>query len=114
MAPLVDPTLLAHFREALGEWRCDGFVIWKRQAAEQLRDLLDTHTQKSIAKLMYEHMKAGCVIDQVRERRPEYAGSHENQLDFRLNIDGQLVYLETTLDLTSTGPVITIVSVHNV
>lgn len=114
MAPLVDPTLLAHFREAIGEWRCDGFVIWKRQAAQQLRDLLDSHTQKSIAKLMYEHVKAGGLIDQVRERRPEYAGRHEYHFDFRLNIDGQLVYLETTLDLTSTGPVITIVSIHNV
>lgn len=114
MAPLVDPTLLAHLRDALREWRCDGFVIWKRQAAQQLRDLLDAHTQKSIAKLMCEHVEAGGGIDQVRERRPEYAGRHEYHFDFRLSIDGRLVYLETTLDVTPTGPVITIVSVHDV
>jgi len=114
MAPLTDPTLLAHFRDAIGEWRCDGFVRWKRQAAEQLGKLLDSHTQKSIAKLLCEHVEAGGVIDQVRERRPEYAGRHPYHFDFRLNIGGRLVYIETTLDVTSTGPVITIVSLHDV
>jgi hypothetical protein len=114
MAPVTNLTLLAHFRDALREWRCDGFVIWKRQAAQQLRDLLDSHTQKSIAKLMHEHAEAGGVIDQVRERRPEYASRHEYHFDFRLSIDGRFVYLETTLDVTSTGPIITIVSLHDV
>lgn len=45
MVRLLDLHLLAHFRDALREWRCDGFVIWKRQAAEQLRGLLEAQTQ---------------------------------------------------------------------
>jgi hypothetical protein len=114
MAPLTDPTLLGHFRDALREWRCDGFVVWKRKAAEGLRLLLGDHTQKSIAKLLYEHVEAGGVIDQIRERRSEYASRHEHHFDFRLNVDGRLVYIETTLDLTPTGPVVTIVSLHDV
>jgi len=54
---------------------------------------------------MHEHAEAGGVIDQVRERRPEYASRHEYHFGFRLNIDGRLLYFETTLDVTSTGPV---------
>lgn len=63
---------------------------------------------------MHEFVEAGGEIDQVREQRPEYASRHEYHFDFRLNIDGRLVYIETTLDVTATGPVITIVSLHDV
>jgi len=113
MAPLTDPTWLAHFRDALREWRCDGFVEWKRVAAEWLRRNLDDQTQKSVAELLHDHVEAGGQIDQVRERRPEFADSHGYHFDFRLEIDGRNLYIETTLRVTATGPVITIVSIHD-
>ena len=44
MAPLTDPTLLAHFRGALREWQCDGFVVWKPIAADWVRSTLEGQT----------------------------------------------------------------------
>ena len=34
MAPLKDPDLVTKFQEALKEWNCDGYIVWKRRAAE--------------------------------------------------------------------------------
>lgn len=113
MARMVDLVLLALFREALREWRADGYVVWKRLPAEWMRKELEGQTQKSIAKLMHEHVEAGGEIDQVKERRERYRDMHEFHFDFRLTIDERRVYIETTLDQTRTGPTITIVSMHD-
>lgn len=113
MARLTDLELLALFREALSEWRADGYVVWKKLAAEWLRKELEGHTQKSIARLMHEHVEAGGDIDQVKERRERYRDLYEFHFDFRLNIDERRVYIETTLDNTRTGPTITIVNMHD-
>lgn len=113
MARLTDPNLHALFRVALAEWNADGYVVWKRLPAEWLRKELEGHTQKSLAKLLHEHVESGGVIDQVRERRERYRDRYEFHFDFRLTIDERRVYIETTLDETSTGPTITIVSLHD-
>ncbi len=113
MARLTDSNLLALFREALSEWRAEGFVVWKRLPAEWLRKELAGQTQKSIAKLLHEHLKAGREIDQVRERRERYRDRYEFHFDFRLTIDERRVYLETVLDESRTGPTITIVNMHD-
>jgi hypothetical protein len=113
MAALTNPALLALFREALREWRYDGFVTWKRVAAEWLTKNLEGCTQKAIAKLMYEHVESGGEIDQVRERRPEFQRPYEFHFDFRLQVESRRIYIETTLDTTRTGPTITVVSIHD-
>ncbi len=113
MARLTDPKLLSLIREALSEWRVDGYVVWKRLPAEWLRKELEGQTQKAIAKLLHEHVDAGREIDQVQERRERYRDRYEFHFDFRLTIDERRVYIETTLDESSTGPTITIVSMHD-
>ena len=113
MARLTDLELWTLFHEALKEWRADGYIVWKRLPAEWLRIELEGHTQKSISKLMHEHIEAGGEIDQVKERRERYRDRYEFHFDFRLTIDERRVYIETTLDKTSTGPTITIVSLHD-
>jgi hypothetical protein len=113
MARLEDERVLQLFREALREWHCEGFVVWKRRPAEWLDANIEGHTTKSVAKLMYEYCLQGGKIDQVRERRDEYASSYEYHYDFRFPIEGRKVYIETVLDEKSTGPMITIVNMHD-
>lgn len=113
MARLTDANLLALFDTALKEWRVSGFIRWKRIAAEWVAENLEGHTTKSIAKMIHEFFQNGGEIDQVRERRPEYMSRYEYHYDFRFEIDGRRIYIETVLDETPTGPEITIVSIHD-
>jgi hypothetical protein len=113
MVRLEDRRVLQLFNEALSEWNCDGFVIWKKRAAEWLDLNMDGHSTKLVTKLMFEHLLLGGKIDQVRERRPEYSSLYEFHYDFRLTIAERPVYIETVLNETRTGPVITIVSMHD-
>ena len=62
---------------------------------------------------MHLHVEAGGEIDQVRERRPEYADQNEFHYDFRLEIDGRRVYIETILTSNRNGLTITVVSIHD-
>jgi hypothetical protein len=110
---LADPEIRALIAEALGEWNCEGFVVWKRSAAEWVLGNLDGHTPRSVARLLHEHVASGGEVDQVRERRHEYASRYEFHYDFRIDIDGRRVYIETTLDNTSTGPMVAVVSIHD-
>jgi hypothetical protein len=50
----------------------------------------------SIAALMYEHVRAGGEISEVKETRPEWA-DHEYHYDLRLPIQNRMVYIETRL-----------------
>jgi hypothetical protein len=110
MARLTDLALLELFREALSEWPVTGYVVWKRRAAEWLRANLAGQTQKSVTKLMYDHLLAGGEIDQVREQYGEYADRRPYHYDFRFEIDGRRIYIETVLDSTRTGPTVTVVN----
>ena len=113
MARLEDPRTLELFCTALAEWNCDGFVVWKRRPAEWVKANIEGQTTKAVAKLMFEHLQRGGKIDQVRERRPEYDGLYEYHYDFRFAIEDRRVYIETVLDETSTGPTVTVVSMHD-
>ena len=113
MVRLEDQRILDLVEEALSEWNCDGYVVWKKRPAEWLEVNIEGHTTKSVAKLMHEHFQLGGKVDQTRERRPEYASSHEFHYDFRFPIDGRRIYIETVLDETRTGPTITIVNLHD-
>ena len=113
MAPLTDPILLDHFRHALREWRCDGFVVWKPVAAEWIRNNLEGHTPESIARLMHQYVEGGGKIDQIRERRDGWEDCNQFHFDFRPNLAGRRLYVETTLRVTVTGPVVRVVSIHD-
>lgn len=113
MAPLTDPTTLAYFCEALGEWNCEGFVVWKRIPAEWLASNLQGETQRSVARLLHEYVSSGGVIDRQVEKRELHRDTHREHFDFRVSIESRLIYIETTLGVTSTGPTITIVSIHD-
>ncbi len=108
-----DEHLLRTIGEALSEWSCDGFVVWKQRPAQWLEENIEGHSTKSVGKMMDAFFKQGGKIDQVKERLPEYQGFHEYHYDFRFHIDGRAVYIETVLDETRTGPTITIVSMHD-
>ncbi len=113
MVRLDDQRILKLFRLGLSEWNCDGFVVWKKRPSQWVDENLEGHTTRSVAKLMCEHFDAGGEIDQTRERRADYASFYEFHYDFRFAIDGRRVYIETVLDETSTGPTITVVSMHD-
>ena len=112
VAPLSDTRLLALFVGVLKEWNCDGFILWKRTSAEWLKKNIEGHTQKSIGRMMYEHVLAGGKIDQVRENREGYREIYEYHYDFRIQIDDRRIYIETTLDQTRMGPTLNVVSMH--
>jgi hypothetical protein len=61
---------------------------------------------------MWQHVEAGGEIDQVREQRPEYAAFFEFHYDLRFAVGGCIIYVETVLQVTSTGPEITVVNIH--
>ena len=114
MAPLRDPDLLEKYIEALKEWNCDGFIQWKRLAAEWLRKNLEGYGQKAVGRLMCEHVANGGEIDRVAETREEYRNLYPYHYDFRIPIAGRLIYIETRFDETAKmGPTIYVVSLHD-
>ncbi len=113
MVRLEDARLIELFEEALSEWNCDGFIVWKKVPEEWLEKEIEGYNTKSIGKLMYEYFQDGGKIDQVKETRHEYTGLYEFHFDFRFPIDGRKIYIETVLDETRTGPTITVVSMHD-
>ena len=113
MAPLNDPNQLSKIREALSERTVEGFVQFRPLAMAWLRRNLDGHTSMSVATLMNEHVESGGEIDRVIERREDHRDRHEFHFDFRLQIDDQRVYIETTLTSTKTGPILTVVNMHH-
>lgn len=111
---LTDQRLLGLFLQAIGEASrgVNGYLVWKRVAWEWVLKNLDGQTQQSLAEKLVEHVKSGGEIDKTKETRPEYTGRHEFHYDFRFRVDGLDVYIETVLDETRTGPVVTVVSTH--
>ena len=112
MPALTDPVVRAKIHHALSNWRFTGYVVWRQVAEEWVRRELDYHTTTRIGELMFEHVRAGGRIDQVEETRPEHS-SFRYHYDFRLSVEGRLVYLETVLDDDDPDdPTITVVNAH--
>ena len=63
--------------------------------------------------MMHEHVDAGGEIDQVAERREPWRDRHEFHYDFRFSIAGRKLCIETVLGVTSTGPTVTVVNMHD-
>lgn len=113
MVKLSDERLLELFADALSEWSCDGFIVWKNLPREWLSANIPEENTKSISKLMFEYFQSGGKIDQVKENRFPYDTQHEFHFDFRFSINGKDVYIETVMDEMPTGPTITIVNMHD-
>ena len=113
MPPLTDPTILAQLRMVLTEWNCTGYVTAKELARHWIASDLGGLHLKDIAKVMYDFVAAGGVIDQVRETRPEW-NIWPFHYDFRLTLAGREIYIETILqDDDPNDPTIEIVSIHD-
>jgi hypothetical protein len=112
MPPLTDPDTLAAFKHVLANWNVTDYVTWKDVAAEWVGRNLPGLTLRDVARLLHDHVLAGGVIDQVRERRPEWS-DRDFHYDFRVPAGGRLVYVETLLvDDDPTDPTVHIVSIH--
>jgi hypothetical protein len=62
---------------------------------------------------MHQHVQADGVIDQVRERRPEW-NDRDYHYDFRLAWTGRSLYIETVLvDDNPKNPYLDVVSIHD-
>lgn len=114
MSRLTDIRLLDLIEEALqnGARNIGGYVQWKRLPAEWLRKNLENQTQLSVVQRMLAHVQNGDEIDQVVERRGGHLDESRFHFDFRFQMDGLDVYIETVLKETKTGPTISIVSMH--
>ena len=113
MARLTDPEILAKFRHALSQWQVTGYITWKPVAREWLERNLEGLTTRSIGEEMSRFFAASGEIDQVRETRPEWS-EQRSHYDFRMDIGGRLLYLETILvEDDPDDPTIHVVSIHD-
>ena len=113
MPPLQDPVILAQYSAALANWGVTGYVDWKEVARNWVREQLAGQDPRRIARLMYDHVRTGGMIDQVPETRPEW-NDRPFHYDLRIPIDGRLIYIETILfDDDPTDLVIRVVSIHD-
>ena len=99
MPRLTDPTRLAAYRDALGNWNVSDFIQFEltEEAHRWIKRELDGVTLKEIKRLMYEYVAAGGEIDEVAETRPEWS-DHVYHYDLRFAINEKSAYIETRLN----------------
>jgi hypothetical protein len=113
MASLTDAAILAKLRHALSLWSFAGYVTWKPVAREWVESNLEGLTTRSIGEEMFRFLDAGGKIDQAKETRREWT-DQPFHYDFRLSIEGRLVYIETILvEDDPDDPTIHVVSIHD-
>lgn len=113
MGKIEAPRRLDTFREALNEWNCGGYIVWRKLASEWLEKNIAGYSTELVGKLMCDFVLAGGEIDETKETRPDYKNKYEFHHDFPFVIDGRKIYIETVLDVTKTGPTITVVNMHD-
>ena len=113
MARLTDAAILAKFQRALSQWRFTGYITWKSIARQWVEQNLEGLTTRSVAEEMFRHFEAGGEIDEVRETRPQWS-EHRFHYDFRMEIGGRLLYIETILvEDDPDDSTIHVVSIHD-
>jgi hypothetical protein len=113
MPPLTDPSILACIKTILDDWYVTDAVTIKDVAEQTAARDLPGFNLKALAKLMHQHVQAGGVIDQQRERRPDW-NDRDYHYDFRLPWAGRALYIETVLvDDDPKNPYLHIVSIHD-
>src|SRR5438105_13503677 len=96
MLPLTEPELLTCYKNALANWRYDGYIIFTEVAQEWIRVDLSSLSRREIGRLLHEHVVAGGEIDQQQENRLEWS-MHDHHFDFLITGRGRHIYLETRL-----------------
>jgi hypothetical protein len=113
MTRLIDPVVLAKFQYALSQWRFTGYITWKPVARQWLEGNLEGQTARSVGEEMFRFFSNGGEIDQIREMRSEWS-AHRFHYDFRMEIDGRMLYIETLLvEDDPEDPTIHVVSIHD-
>jgi hypothetical protein len=108
------PEILAKLWRILSEWNCTGYITWKRVAREWVEKNLEGVSTRAIGEEMFRYVNAGGQIDQVRESRHEWSGFGFHY-DFRVSIEGRLLYIETILvEDDPDDPTLHVVSIHDV
>jgi hypothetical protein len=116
MARLTDPEVLACYKNALSNWRFEGYVVFEKDAAEGLRKYLEGHTQRGFKELLYNFAVCqGGEIDQVVEDRENWREKWSHHYDLRPVVDGIRIYVESRLDYSKPSdpddPVIYLVNI---
>ncbi|MEQ8786447.1 MAG: hypothetical protein RIC55_09115 [Pirellulaceae bacterium] len=99
MAPLTDPERLAAYKDALANWKFDGFIEFElhETAYAWIKRELGDISLKEIGRLMHEFVAAGNEIDEVPESRPEWS-DYPFHYDLRLAVTDKSVYIESRLN----------------
>jgi hypothetical protein len=104
------------YRNALKNWKYEGYLQFKERVGLWLRKEFPGRTLEAIQKLLFEYVDGGGVIDEQVESRPEYV-SYEFHFDLRVKIDDRLLYFETILICKKPNdpddPRIEVVNVHD-
>jgi hypothetical protein len=116
MPLLTDPEKLTCYKNALANWRYDGFMTFTKDAMRWLHQKMPSWSTREIAKLLYEYVAAGGEIDQQPETRDYWKTLHDYHYDVRVLIAGQLIYFETRLSYRDPSdpddPLIDVVNIH--
>lgn len=116
MATLTDAEILKCFKNALANWRYDGFTILADIAADWLDNEIPNLKPRDLARLMHDYVAAGGIIDQQKETRPEWT-THDFHYDFRIPYAGRNLYIETRLICEKPDdpddPIIHVVNIHD-
>jgi hypothetical protein len=83
------------YRNALNNWRYEGFIEFRPRVESWLRKELAL-SGREVRQLLAEFVAQGGRIDEQVETRPEYV-SFEFHYDLRVTIDGRRIYFETIL-----------------
>jgi hypothetical protein len=104
------------YRNALRNWKVDGYVNFKAIQQWLVRELVD-YPLREIRRELHDYVDQGGAIDEQRERRPEYV-DYEFHYDLRVKIGARRVYFETVLMCDDADdpndPKILVVSLHDV
>jgi hypothetical protein len=120
MSRLTDPETIRHHSTALSNYRCNGYVVFCKDAAKWLRRELPGWTQHRFAEALNKFVREGGEIDQVVETGENWSGKYAYHYDLRVPIKGRSrqVYVETRLvpDYPSNrdDPIILIANIHDV
>lgn len=113
MAPLTDPVILAKFHYALSHWQFTGYVTWKPIARQWVERNMEGWTTRAIAEELFQFFDGDGEISQTAETRPEWS-QWQFHYDFRIEIGGRLLYIETVLvEDEPDDPVVHVVSIHD-
>ena len=119
MPPLTDPERSQCYRNALANWRYDGFIVFMKGAVRWLRAELPDYSFRELGRLLHEHVEAnGCTcVDEQMETREGWRDLHPFHHDIRMPVAGRLVYFETRLiyrvPVDPDDPLIQVVNAHD-